>query len=254
MNVLLVGAGAREHALAWRLAQSPSLTELHAAPGNPGIAALGVCHPVRADDGDGLLGLARDARDRPRGDRPGGAARRRRRGRAPAKRHRRVRAERGGGADRGLEDVREGGAARGRRTGRRHALGRAAALRGQGGRPRRRQRASSCAAPRTSSRRRCERCRALGGGMVIEELLEGQRGLAVRDLRRPPRRPGRRGAGLQADRRRRHGPEHRRDGRVLAGALASTISSGLVDAVHRPVIEELARRGTPFQSAASSPG
>jgi phosphoribosylamine---glycine ligase len=58
VNVLLVGAGAREHALAWRLAQSPSLTELHAAPGNPGIAALGVCHPVRADDGDGLLGLA----------------------------------------------------------------------------------------------------------------------------------------------------------------------------------------------------
>jgi phosphoribosylamine--glycine ligase len=58
VNVLLVGAGAREHALAWRLAQSPSLTELHAAPGNPGIAELGVCHPVRADDGDGLLGLA----------------------------------------------------------------------------------------------------------------------------------------------------------------------------------------------------
>jgi phosphoribosylamine---glycine ligase len=58
VNVLLVGAGAREHALAWRLAQSPSITELHAAPGNPGIAALGVCHPVRADDRDGLLGLA----------------------------------------------------------------------------------------------------------------------------------------------------------------------------------------------------
>src|SRR5436190_11142610 len=58
MRVLLVGSGAREHALAWRLAQSPSLTELHAAPGNPGIARLGSCHPVRADDGDGLLGLA----------------------------------------------------------------------------------------------------------------------------------------------------------------------------------------------------
>ena len=58
MNVLVVGSGAREHALAWRLAQSPRLTELHAAPGNPGIAALGRCHPVRAEDGDGLLALA----------------------------------------------------------------------------------------------------------------------------------------------------------------------------------------------------
>ena len=56
--MLLVGSGAREHALAWRLAQSPRLSELHAAPGNPGIAALGHCHPVRADDRDGLLGLA----------------------------------------------------------------------------------------------------------------------------------------------------------------------------------------------------
>jgi phosphoribosylamine---glycine ligase len=58
VRVLLVGSGAREHALAWKLASSPSLTELHAAPGNPGIAQLGSCHPVRADDGDGLLGLA----------------------------------------------------------------------------------------------------------------------------------------------------------------------------------------------------
>jgi phosphoribosylamine--glycine ligase len=58
VKVLVVGSGAREHALAWRLAQSTRLTELHAAPGNPGIAALGTCHPVRADDGDGLLALA----------------------------------------------------------------------------------------------------------------------------------------------------------------------------------------------------
>jgi phosphoribosylamine--glycine ligase len=58
VQVVVVGSGAREHALAWRLAQSPGLTELHAAPGNPGIAALGRCHPVRADDGEGLLSLA----------------------------------------------------------------------------------------------------------------------------------------------------------------------------------------------------
>jgi phosphoribosylamine--glycine ligase len=58
MKVLIVGSGGREHALAWKLAQSPKLGELHAAPGNPGIAALGNCHPVRADDGEGLLALA----------------------------------------------------------------------------------------------------------------------------------------------------------------------------------------------------
>lgn len=58
VQVVVVGSGAREHALAWRLAHSPGLTELHAAPGNPGIAALGRCHPVRPDDAEGLLSLA----------------------------------------------------------------------------------------------------------------------------------------------------------------------------------------------------
>jgi phosphoribosylamine--glycine ligase len=58
VKVLLVGSGGREHALAWKLSQAPDLQELHAAPGNPGIAALGRCHPVRAEDGEGLLGLA----------------------------------------------------------------------------------------------------------------------------------------------------------------------------------------------------
>jgi phosphoribosylamine---glycine ligase len=58
VKVLVVGSGGREHALAWKLAQSGRLTELHAAPGNPGIARHGACHPVRAEDGEGLLGLA----------------------------------------------------------------------------------------------------------------------------------------------------------------------------------------------------
>ena len=58
MRVLIVGSGGREHALAWRLAREGPV-DVHAAPGNPGIAALGTCHPVRSEDGDGLLGLAR---------------------------------------------------------------------------------------------------------------------------------------------------------------------------------------------------
>jgi phosphoribosylamine--glycine ligase len=59
VKVLLVGSGGREHALAWRLARCDGLEELHAAPGNPGIASLGQCHPVRAEDAEGLLALAR---------------------------------------------------------------------------------------------------------------------------------------------------------------------------------------------------
>ncbi|MFL5931821.1 MAG: phosphoribosylamine--glycine ligase [Gaiellaceae bacterium] len=59
MRVLLIGNGGREHALAWKLTRSSGLGELHAAPGNPGIAELGTCHPVHAEDGEGLLDLAR---------------------------------------------------------------------------------------------------------------------------------------------------------------------------------------------------
>ncbi len=60
VKVLIVGSGGREHALAWKLGRSPALDELHAAPGNPGIARLGTCHPVRAEDGEGLLSLCRE--------------------------------------------------------------------------------------------------------------------------------------------------------------------------------------------------
>jgi phosphoribosylamine--glycine ligase len=59
VKVLVVGSGGREHALAWKLAQSTVVEELHAAPGNPGIARGGQCHPIRAEDGESLLELAR---------------------------------------------------------------------------------------------------------------------------------------------------------------------------------------------------
>ena len=58
MRVLLVGSGGREHALAWGLARSPGLGELHAAPGNPGIATIATCHAVAADDLESLTALA----------------------------------------------------------------------------------------------------------------------------------------------------------------------------------------------------
>jgi phosphoribosylamine--glycine ligase len=62
VKVLVVGSGGREHALVWALARSGRLGELHAAPGNPGIAALATCHPARADDPASLIPLAHELR------------------------------------------------------------------------------------------------------------------------------------------------------------------------------------------------
>jgi phosphoribosylamine--glycine ligase len=59
MNVLLLGSGGREHALAWKLAQSPKLTRLYAAPGNPGIARHAELVPLRLADMDGIIDFAR---------------------------------------------------------------------------------------------------------------------------------------------------------------------------------------------------
>ncbi|HEY2209869.1 MAG TPA: phosphoribosylamine--glycine ligase [Gaiellaceae bacterium] len=62
MRALVVGSGGREHALVWSLSRGGSLDELHAAPGNPGIATLAHCHPVRADDHAALVSLALELR------------------------------------------------------------------------------------------------------------------------------------------------------------------------------------------------
>ncbi len=60
MKVLVVGSGGREHAICWKLAQSPKVTELFCAPGNGGIAQVAKCVDVKATDVDGMVKWARD--------------------------------------------------------------------------------------------------------------------------------------------------------------------------------------------------
>ena len=62
MNILLVGSGGREHALAWALAASPLLKKLYCAPGNAGIAQVAECVPIPATDFPALVEFARARR------------------------------------------------------------------------------------------------------------------------------------------------------------------------------------------------
>ncbi len=59
MKVLLIGSGGREHALAAALKRDPALEELHAAPGNPGIAILATCHPCDITNNSEIVALAK---------------------------------------------------------------------------------------------------------------------------------------------------------------------------------------------------
>ena len=60
MKVLVVGGGGREHAICWKLAQSPRVTQLYCAPGNAGIAQVATCVPIKATDVDAMVQWAKD--------------------------------------------------------------------------------------------------------------------------------------------------------------------------------------------------
>ena len=60
MKVLLIGGGGREHALGWKIAQSPRLTKLYLAPGNPGLNPLGETLPISAEDIDAIVAACID--------------------------------------------------------------------------------------------------------------------------------------------------------------------------------------------------
>jgi len=60
LNVLVVGGGGREHALVWKIAQSPAVDRIYCAPGNPGIARLAECLDIGVNDFEALLAVARD--------------------------------------------------------------------------------------------------------------------------------------------------------------------------------------------------
>ena len=60
MKVLIVGSGGREHAIAWKVAQSPKVDKIYCAPGNAGIAEYAECVPITAMEFDKLAAFAKE--------------------------------------------------------------------------------------------------------------------------------------------------------------------------------------------------
>ena len=211
-----------------------------------GSPALGALPPGAGRRRRGAARARADARDRPRRDRPRGAARRR--GRRPAARTAGIAvfgpsaaAARIEGSKSFAKDVMEAAGVPTARDARRRraapcvvkADGLAA---GKG--------VFVCRTEEELDAGARAAARASAGRVVVEELLEGEEVSVFALCDGEARRPARRRARPQAHRRRRHRPEHRRDGRVLAGAgLRAAEVEELVDRIHRPVLDELARRG-----------
>ena len=117
MNVLLLGSGGREHAIGWKLVQSPLITRLISCPGNPGLDEIGDVVPdVDPEDPEAVTALAKDRHVNlvvvgPEGPLAAGVADALRGGR-----HRGVRSDEGRGDARGFEGPRQTGDDRRRRT------------------------------------------------------------------------------------------------------------------------------------------
>ncbi len=62
MRILILGGGGREHALAWKLSQSPQVSSIHCMPGNGGISEIADCVDINANDSDAVIKFARNER------------------------------------------------------------------------------------------------------------------------------------------------------------------------------------------------
>ena len=251
VRVLLVGSGGREHALAWKLAQSPgarpSSTRRRATPASPRSATATRFAPTTPRR---CSGCARLARHRPRRRRARGAARRRARRRAASRpaspsSGRRAAAARIEGSKAFAKDVMR--RRRRARPPRRWPIA-AAPVRAQGRRARGRQGRLRLPDAGRARRRRSRGCARSATTLVIEELLEGAEVSVFAVCDGADALAARRRAGLQARRRRRRGPEHRRHGLVLARfpASATPRSTSSSTPSTGPCSSELAARGIPF--------
>jgi phosphoribosylamine--glycine ligase len=246
VKVLLLGSGGREHALAWKLAQSPQLDELHAAPGNPGIAALGDCHPVRAEDAEAVLELARSLGVDlvvvgPEAPLVAGLADELRHGGVAVFGPGAAAARIEGSKSFAKEIMRAAGVAHARPlpVARPPCVVKADGLAAGKGVHVCRTDEELDAALRATA--------AIGGPVVIEELLEGEEVsvFAVTDGTRTVALPA-----VQDFKRIGDGDTGPNTGGMGAYAPVGGIEpEELVDLVHRPVLEELAARGTPFLGA-----